>query len=157
MIFLNFLELVSSICANVSWNFIRHLAELVPSICANVSWKWEHVCTTGHNVKDHHTQWAAWWLTRKCYLHVGNWQSKTQRLKGEIPIVHSIQLGFLPSLGSVTLNEADESAMLRSKWTIQRSHMLSETARSAFLSTFWRRTSHFRSQWVSLRAACCSY
>ena len=68
--------------------------------------------------------------------NVGNRQSKTQRLKGEIPIVHSIQLGFLPSLGSVTLNEANESAMLRSEWTIQRSHMLSETARFACLSTF---------------------
>ena len=51
-------------------------------------------------------------------MRAGNQSSKNQRVEGEISIVQSIQLGFLLSLGSVTSNEANKSAMWRAEWTI---------------------------------------
>ena len=59
-------------------------------------------------------------------MGAGNQSSQNQRVEGEISIVQSIQLGFLLSLGSVTSNEANKSAMWRAEWTI--------TVRQAVLS-----------------------
>ena len=47
----------------------------------------------------------------------GNRPSKNQRVQGEILNVQLIQLGFLRSLGSATLNEANKSVMLHAEWT----------------------------------------
>ena len=81
--------------------------------------KWEHVCTTGqYDVKDHHAQLLAQWLTRKHDKRAGNQSSKNQRVEGKISIVQSMQFGFLPSLGSATSNEANKSVMQPAEWTI---------------------------------------
>ena len=37
-----------------------------------------------YDVKDHHTQWFAWWLTRKHCLHAGKQPSKTELMEGGI-------------------------------------------------------------------------